>query len=140
MTEKKRSVATDALKTLGTIIDNNAGRDAIHLAVNPEVAGTVLKPGQHVGRNWQGHFVPVTGKSSYTSAAKALGIVDPFLKEDVKVGERFWFILYPNQVDSLRHVWSHPEFKDEAADKRVKELEEKVEELQDEISEISCCA
>ncbi len=31
----KRSVATDALATLGTIIDETAKRDAIHLAVIP---------------------------------------------------------------------------------------------------------
>lgn len=35
----KRSVATDALETLGTIIDDKQKRDAIHLAVEPVVAG-----------------------------------------------------------------------------------------------------
>jgi hypothetical protein len=44
-----RTVATDALATLGTIIDETAGRDAIHLAVEPVVAAHNLSPGQHVG-------------------------------------------------------------------------------------------
>lgn len=38
-TGDKRSVSTDALETLGTIIDDRAGRDAIHLAVEPVHAG-----------------------------------------------------------------------------------------------------
>jgi hypothetical protein len=44
----KHKVATDALETLGTIIDDSAKRDAIHLAVIPAVAGEDLLPGMHV--------------------------------------------------------------------------------------------
>jgi len=49
MSADKRSVSTDALATLGTIIDDTAGRDAIHLAVEPIIAGEKLYPGQDVG-------------------------------------------------------------------------------------------
>ncbi len=45
-----RSVHTDALHTLGSIIGESEKRDAIHLAVEPVVAGERLTPGQNVGR------------------------------------------------------------------------------------------
>lgn len=48
MSTDKRSVATDTLETLGSIIDENAGRDAIHLAVEPSIAAETIYPGQHV--------------------------------------------------------------------------------------------
>lgn len=98
---KDRSVATDALETLGMLIPANSGRDAIHLAVEPVVAGQRLAPGQDVG------FLP-DGTVGLTDAP--LGIVDPFLKQLVAPGERFWLVIYPRQITSLRHVWSHPAF------------------------------
>lgn len=100
----KRSVSTDALETLGTIIDEKEKRDAIHLAVTPMVAIEKLYAGQDVGL--------VEGGAS-TKAPKMQGIVDPFLKVPVQPGQRFWMVLYPRMVTSLRHVWSHPEFSDE---------------------------
>lgn len=101
----KRSVQTDALQTLGTIIGEGEKRDAIHLAVEPAVAGQLLGPGQHVGRNRDGAWVMVMG-----NGIKPLGIVDPFLRRQVRKGERFWLVVYPRQITSLRHVWSHPDF------------------------------
>jgi hypothetical protein len=103
----KRSVATDALETLGTVIDEKQKRDAIHLAVEPVVAGERVWPGQDVGL--------LNGKA-YRSAnsynVTALGIVDPFLKEAVHPGQMFWLVVYPRQIHSLRHVWTHPAFPD----------------------------
>ena len=101
MGSDKRSVATDALETLGTIIDETAGRDAIHLAVEPAIAGHMLHPGENVG------FLP-NGMVGHCD--KPLGIVDPFLKAPVKPGQRFWLVVYPRQITSLRHVWEHPAF------------------------------
>lgn len=100
----KRSVSTDALETLGMIIGPNERRDAIHLAVEPVVAAHRLHPGQEVG------LLP-DGKAS-SIAPKLLGIVDPFLKKAVLPGERFWLVVYPRQIHSLRHVWTHPDFPD----------------------------
>lgn len=101
----KRSVSTDALETLGTIIDETQKRDAIHLAVDPVVAGERLRPGDHISVK--------DGIATATDVGAGLGIVDPFLSAPVKKGERFWFVMYPRQVRSLRHVWSHPQFPDE---------------------------
>ena len=104
MSGDKRSVSTDALETLGTIIDEKAGRDAIHLAVEPAIAAQKLYPGQDVG------FV----SGGVGPCDKPLGIVDPFLKAPVQPGERFWLVVYPRQITSLRHVWSHPAFAEPA--------------------------
>jgi hypothetical protein len=102
----KRSVSTDALETLGNVIDERAGRDAIHLAVEPVRAGERLLAGQNVGL--------VGGLAYATAACEKLGIVDPFLKVPIEIGQRFWLVVYPRQITSLRHVWTHPSFDAEA--------------------------
>ena len=101
----KRSVTTDALETLGKIISENEKRDAIHLAVEPVKAGTVLMAGQHITVS--------EGVAYPASVGKGLGIVDPFLSSHVEPGQLFWFVMYPRMVHSLRHVWTHPAFADE---------------------------
>lgn len=100
MTKQTHNVATDALATLGTIIDENAGRDAIHLAVEPSIAAAMLLPGESVG------FV----EGGMGRCDKPVGIVDPFLINAVLPGQRFWLLIYPRQITSLRHVWEHPAF------------------------------
>lgn len=105
MSADKRSVSTDALETLGFVIDENQHRDAIHLAVEPVIAGQELYPGEHVG------LLP---DGTANRKMPHLGIVDPFLKDGVKKGQRFWLVVYPRQITSLRHVWSHPSFAEPA--------------------------
>lgn len=95
-----RTVATDALETLGTVIGSGQGRDAIHLAVEPIEAADNLIPGQHVG---------IAGGKASASADKKLGIVDPFIGGLLK-GQWFWLVVYPRKITSLRHVWAHPDF------------------------------
>jgi len=102
MTQDKRKVSTDALETLGMIIGDTEKRDAIYLAVEPVVAQEKLYPGQDVGPNG--------------TKENPVGIVDPFLKEPVQPGQRFWLVIYPRQIHSLRHVWTHPSFPDESND------------------------
>jgi hypothetical protein len=98
----RRSVTTDALDTLGFIISPNEKRDAIHLAVEPVTAGQTLRAGEHVElRDNKAYRKPV---------GKGVGIVDPFLVQDVEEGEMFWLVIYPRQIRSLRHVWEHPSF------------------------------
>lgn len=107
MSGDKRSVATDALEVLGTIItDKEVGRDAIHLACLPVVAGDdILLPGDHIGI--------LNGKAS-VHAPKKVGIVDPFIQGRVTKDEKFLLVIYPRTIESLRHVWSHPDVPDEA--------------------------
>jgi hypothetical protein len=109
----KRSVSTDALETLGTIHTREEKRDAIHLAVEPVTAGVSLRPGEDV---------KLEGGQAVRAASPldGLGIVDPFLREDVNQGERFWLVVYPRQIRSLRHAWTHPAFPDEAGTEATK--------------------
>lgn len=104
----KRSVSTDALETLGMIHFREEKRDAIHLAVIPVEALERLKPGARVG-------VGKDGKKAFNVSEGGVGIVDPFLARAVERGERFWLVIYPRKIQSLRHVWSHPDLPDETA-------------------------
>lgn len=90
--------------SLGKLITGNVGRDAIHVAIAPVTAGEDLRPGERVG------FVAGCTSVVYSMWAGAVGIVDPFLTQLVKKGERFWLCLFPGTVTSLRHQWTHPSF------------------------------
>jgi hypothetical protein len=107
-TTDTRTTHTDALETLGMILGEGEARDAIHLAVEPVIAGCDMEPGDRVGffDGDQSIAMPECG------SVKALGIVDPFLKRAVAQGERFWLIVNPREITSLRHVWAHPAFPD----------------------------
>lgn len=87
---------------MGNPITEAEGRDAIHLAVDNVEAGETPYAGQNVGFIRPG----VVG----ASAQKLVGIVDPFLKVVIHPGQRFWLVVYPRQISSLRHVWEHPDF------------------------------
>lgn len=101
----ERSVSTDALETLGKIHIRQERRDAIHLAVIPAEAGRTLRPGAHV--------TLVEEKAFAADSNDGIGIVDPFLRAPVFQGERFWLVIYPRKITSLRHVWSHPDIPEE---------------------------
>lgn len=99
---------------LGQIIeDGDRRRDAIHIAIAPVTAAERLTPGQHVGLVKRGNLELVG------PCDRAIGVVDPFLTEDVEPGQRFWLFLYPGTITGLRHVWTHPAFT--AAAEAVKE-------------------
>jgi hypothetical protein len=101
MSADNRSVTTDALHTLGTIISENEKRDAIHLAVENVIAGERLWPGADIGISPEGR--------AYRKGFKLIGIVDPFIKDGIDAGQRFWLVIYPRQITSLRHMWTHPD-------------------------------
>lgn len=110
MTVDKRSTHTDALDTLGFVLFPEQGaRDAIHLAVEPVIAGHQLKVGENIGIK---DGKAVSHKYVKNRDVKLLGVVDPFLTRSVEEGERFWLVVYPRQITSLRHVWAHPDFAD----------------------------
>lgn len=100
----KRKVSTDALETLGTIIDETQKRDAIHLAVIPAKAGEDIFGGQRVY---------MVGKCAYLGVTDHIGIADPFYYGEIKEGQWFWLVINPRVITSLRHVWTHPELPDE---------------------------
>ena len=105
----KRTPATDALETLGMIHFKPEKRDAIHLAVEPVKCGELpLNPGERIGII-DGVAYPV-GYVVNGVVAKYHGIVDPFLRNTVSEGQSFWFVMAPRMVQSLRHVWEHPDF------------------------------
>lgn len=105
----KHTVHTDALDTLGHILNNfKVGRDAIHLAVEPVIAGEKLYAGQDIGRLPDGRF-GIKGCDKY------LGVVDPF-GGAVQPGDKFWLFVYPRQITSLNHVWQHPDFPEKTHD------------------------
>jgi len=93
---------------VGKLIEGEAERDAIHIAVVPVTAGTKLYPGQHVGL--------IRGKADIGTTS--LGIVDPYLKSPVYDGQKFWLFLYPGTITSLRHMWTHPHFEGETGGHR----------------------
>lgn len=93
--------------TLGKLIECPAGRDAIHVACAPMIADCDLTPGEHIGIVHDG----VAGKN-----VPFVGIVDPFLKDKVRKGQKFWLVLYPKTVTGIRHHWTHPSFQDKPED------------------------
>lgn len=92
----------DPIKNIGKILGQDAARDAIHIAIAPVVASQTLTPGCHVGLDDEG--------KANCFVANKIGIVDPYLTESVRGGQRFYLFLYPNTVTSLRHEWTHPAF------------------------------
>lgn len=85
------------------LTEGEAYRDAIHIAVAPVKASQKLSPGQHIG------FVESDNETVGTVATH-IGIVDPYLKVDVEVGQHFYMFLYPRTITSLHHNWTHPAF------------------------------
>ena len=117
-----RSPITDALETLGMIHFKKEKRDAIHLAVEPVKASCRLHPGERIGiiddyaYPVGYHYIPQKDDVSLSEDGvnrigrsrvnvPYQGIVDPFLTTDVQLGDKFWFVMKPREVRSLRHVW-----------------------------------
>jgi len=87
---------------LGHLVEQQRPRDAVHIAIIPATAGERLQPGRPV-EVFEGVARPAVGTD-------VLGVVDPFLQQDVQEGERFWLLLTPGTITSLRHEWTHPTF------------------------------
>lgn len=132
--QDKRSVSTDALETLGMVHEREEQRDAIHLAVVPVEAHEDLAPGNHV--------VAPSGKAWRVLPGEGIGIVDPFLDRPVRAGERFWLVIYPRKITSLRHVWSHPDVPEElpptSPDPPSREVREATLQIRDMAADLEC--
>jgi hypothetical protein len=98
----------DTRPRLGQLLGPSELRDAVHVALCPMMAGERLEPGEHVRVE--------DGDAHSAAAGEGVGVVDPFLRRPVEPGERFWLLLYPGTITSLRHEWSHPAIPDEDAD------------------------
>ena len=101
---------SDNLK-LGHLIDGNQQRDAIHIAIAPVVAAEVLHPGDRIG------FVDPANPEMVRRHGIHIGIVDPFLIRRIVPGQRFWMLLFPGTITSLRHDWTHPAFSEVSHDR-----------------------
>lgn len=98
---------------LGLLAPVAADRDATHLAVVPVIAATEMEPGTHC---------EVLPDGTAGLSDTPIGIVDPFLKANVRKGERFYLCLYPRTVTGLRHVYNHPRLDALASDASSKKV------------------
>lgn len=106
---------------LGKLIEGEAERDAIHIAVVPLVAGVGMMSGQAFRLKEGSNNVAVPSEGSGVMH----GIVDPYLGDiDVRKGQRFWGCLFPGTVTGMRHHWSHPAFDGGESPKPTKEESE----------------
>lgn len=112
-TADKRTPHTDALETLGMIHEFEEKRDAIHLAVYPIEAGEDIFP--------RDNLKIVKGKAYVCDRSEGVGIADPFIENLIKEGQRFWLVVYPREIRSLRHVWEHPAFPSSLSEEAVTE-------------------
>jgi hypothetical protein len=95
----------EKVPNISQLIKGKAERDAIHIAIAPVTAACDLNPGQDIGFIAHGN-IDLVG----INPTKSIGIVSPFLKKPVKRGQKFFMLLYPNTITSLRHDWTHPDF------------------------------
>lgn len=96
---------------LGVLIDDKQARDAAHVAVAPVVAAERLVPGAKIG------FVSKMDTERVgVRTQHVIGVVDPFLTEMVEIGQRFWMLVNPHAVTSIRHDWQHPAFTSSASE------------------------
>jgi hypothetical protein len=118
---------------LGSLVPGDGYRDAVHVAVTPCVAGRTMSPGEWVMLKQNNVLIGFPSKVR----GRGQGIVDPYLTEPVKEGERFWLCLIPGSVTSLRHQWTHPMFAPEgdSAPKAEVSLKESAEKFLREFAE-----
>lgn len=96
---------SDTSHYIGKTHTEDLGRDAIHIAVAQVIANENMLPGDAL------EFIDDKLLGVKTCPMnKGIGIVDPFLNEEVKIGSKFFMFLYPNTVTSLSHHWTHPAF------------------------------
>lgn len=99
--------------TLGKTPSTDGIRDAVHVQIISARANIELRIGEVVrvfkkGGMW---YASLASPCEDNPAFKACGIVDPFLtwpNQVVPSGSMVWICLYPDQITSLTHNWSHP--------------------------------
>ena len=106
---------------LGKVIEGEANRDCIHIAIIPLIAGENLFRGQQIRLKFGSSDIALCGEYN-----DSIGIVDPFLKGCVNKNQRFYGFLTPGTVTGMRHHWEHPLF-----DKTIPKLNEHEEWLRE---------
>lgn len=102
---------------IGKLCEPDAERDAIHVAIAPVVAGDTFNPGTHIG--FLDEVSTVEGEKAVGPCKTNIGIADPFLKQTIIKGQRFYVFLYPNTVTSIRHHWTHYAFSSKDTEESV---------------------
>lgn len=97
----------DTGRLIGKLAPEDAERDAIHIPVVPVIADEILAPGQRVVVYHRDGKLIARGPSY---SLESQGVVDPYLSGYVNKGERFFLLLKPGSITSLRHVWTHSAF------------------------------
>lgn len=86
---------------VGKTIKGDKARDAVHIGVIPAFSEDFLLAGDRVYiKEVVGDSIKVGNKGS-----KYVGIVDPFLTEELEANQKFWVFLAPNLSRELRHDW-----------------------------------
>jgi hypothetical protein len=103
---------------LGQLVEGEWPRDAVHIAVIPVTVGYQAKPGARVTVSaWSADEIRAYPREDDEDdnpddygPERTVGILDPFLREPLKSGDRCWMLLLPGTITSLRHEWSSPRF------------------------------
>ena len=94
----------EPIKTIGTVLKGGEQRDCIHVAIMPVVCSQDwMSPGEEAKLLYG--TTDLVGRAGENNA---IGIIDPFLKDAVRKGERCWLFLKPGTITGLRHDWTHP--------------------------------
>lgn len=102
----------DPIRTIGTKLKGDEKRDAVHFAILPVIIDDEYA---YAGNNVE-FTVGSTEKvrTCHRHGNPGLGIIDPFLQESLRMGDRCWLFLHPNSVQGMRHEWFHPDIDDPA--------------------------
>ena len=100
----RKPIMINKKNVLGKLCDESVvgQKDAVHVATVLVRAGEPLKPGTKCSMNQMGEAV-ASNKSN-----KPIGVVDPYLKKSVRIGQVFQLLLNPTVVENVQHVWDHP--------------------------------
>jgi hypothetical protein len=113
---------------LGELLKGGEERDAIHIAILPVTAHTYIPAGAQI-------FI----RPDLTAilSGKSNAVADPFLKEQIRPGEKFYALLNPYTIESLRHEWVHKDFPNQNSPAEIEKSLEWMKVYADEMGEDS---
>ena len=93
---------------LGEKLKGGEQRDAIHIAVLPVIVDEEYMCAGEQAKLAYGTTNTVRRAMPDYGGYHGLGVIDPFLKDNVRRGDKVWLFLYPQTITGLRHDWTHP--------------------------------